>query len=82
MKKTDLPDSVTPAQRITQHIAGLADWRGPMLARLRTLIVAAEANITEEWKWETQVFALKGNVVAVGAFSDHVKLIFSRRVTE
>ena len=76
MKKTDLPESVTPAQRITQHIAGLADWRGPMLERLRKLILATDADITEEWKWETPVFALKGNVVAVGAFSDHVKLNF------
>ena len=32
----------------------------------------------EEWKWETPVFAAKGNVVAVAAFKDHVKLNFSR----
>ena len=30
----------------------------------------------EEWKWDTPVFAAKGNVVAVGAFKDHVKLNF------
>ena len=69
-------DSMTPSQRITNHIAELADWRGPMLARLRALILDAAPGIAEEWKWDTPVFACKGNVVATGAFKDHVKLNF------
>lgn len=69
-------DSMTPSQRITNHIAELADWRGPMLARLRALILDAAPNIAEEWKWDTPVYAYKGNVVATGAFKDHVKLNF------
>ena len=67
---------MTPAQRITNYITELADWRGPMLARLRALILEAAPNITEEWKWDTPVFAYKGDVVAVGAIKDHVKLNF------
>jgi len=47
-----------------------------MLARLRQLIHTAAPDINEEWKWETPVFAQKGNVVAIGAFKDHVKLNF------
>ena len=69
-------DSITPSQRITGYIAGLADWRGPLLARLRASILDAVPEIIEEWKWDTPVFAHKGNVVAAGAFKDHVKLNF------
>jgi len=76
MKKVDSQASMSPTQRITNHIAELADWRGPMIAHLRKLILAAAPELVEEWKWETPVFAHKGNVVAIGAFKDHVKLNF------
>jgi hypothetical protein len=68
--------SIAPSQLITNQIAGLPDWRGKLLARLRETIRAAAPDITEEWKWETAVWSLKGNVVAVGVFKDHVKLNF------
>ena len=68
--------AMTPSQRITDYIAGLEDWRGSMLARLRALILHAAPELVEEWKWETPVFSHKGNVVATGAFKDHVKLNF------
>ena len=68
--------ALTPSQRITNQIAGLADWRGQRLARLRELIHAAAPDIREEWKWETAVWTQKGNVVAAAAFKDHVKLNF------
>jgi hypothetical protein len=67
---------MSPSQRITHHIASLADWRGPLLARLRTLIIEADPALVEEWKWDTPVWSHKGNVVAIGAFQDHVKLNF------
>jgi len=76
MKTPESNDSNTPSQRITDYIAGLADWRGPMLTRLRASIHDAAPGIIEEWKWDTPVFAHKGNVVAAGAFKDHVKLNF------
>jgi hypothetical protein len=72
----DSKDTTTPSQRITNHIAELADWRGTMLARLRQLILEAEPAMVEEWKWETPVWSHNGNVVAAGAFKDHVKLNF------
>ncbi len=76
MNKADSQDGLKPSQRITNHIAELTDWRSPMLARLRELILDADPDMVEEWKWETPVFAHNGNVVAVGAFKDHVKLNF------
>ena len=69
-------DSLTPSQLITNQIAELAGWRGDLLARLRQLILAAAPGITEEWKWDTAVWSQKGNVVAAGAFKDHIKLNF------
>ena len=79
-----MPDSAafkggpTASQRITAQIAELNDWRGKMLADLRTLILAADSDITEEWKWNTAVWTRNGLVCAGGAFKDHVKLNFSK----
>jgi hypothetical protein len=69
-------DNLTPSQLITDQIAELAGWRGDLLARLRQLIHEAAPGITEEWKWDTAVWSQKGNVVAAGAFKDHLKLNF------
>src|SRR5438067_11496274 len=76
MKKADSKDTTTPSQRITNHIAELADWRGTMLAKLRQLILEADPAMVEEWKWDTPVWSHNGNVVAAGAFKDDVKLNF------
>ena len=76
MKKTDSKDDLTPSQQIDNHIKELADWRGKLLARLRKLILEASPELTEEWKWDTPVWSYKGNVVAGGAFKDHIKLNF------
>ena len=76
MKTSDSKDGLTPSQLITNQIAGLGDWRGPLLARLRELIHEAAPDITEEWKWDTAVWSQNGNVVAAGAFKDHIKLNF------
>jgi hypothetical protein len=46
--------------------------------RLRALIHEAHPEITEAWKWDTPVFAHDGNVCAIGAFADHVKVNFFR----
>jgi hypothetical protein len=76
MKKADPKHNLTPSQQIDKHIQELGDWRGTMLARLRKLILEAAPELTEEWKWDTPVWSYKGNVVAGGAFKDHIKLNF------
>ena len=40
------------------------------------MILAADPDIVEEWKWDTPVWSHKGNVVAAGIFQDHVKVNF------
>ena len=64
------------SDQITDYIKSLADWRGALLARLRTLILAADPSMLEEWKWGTPVWSHNGNVLAAGAFQAHVKLNF------
>jgi hypothetical protein len=64
------------SELIDKQIADLADWRGDLVSKLRVLIHEADPEIDEEWKWETGVWAHKGNVCAVGVFKDHVKLNF------
>lgn len=76
MKKTDSKDTMTASQHIDTYIKGLRDWRGEMVARLRKLILEADPDLAEEWKWDTPVWSSKGNVVAAGVFKDHVKLNF------
>jgi len=76
MKKANSTNGLTPSQRITNQITELTDWRGKMLERLRKMILAADPDIVEEWKWDTPVWSHKGNVVAAGIFQDHVKVNF------
>ena len=64
------------SDRVTNYIDELGDWRGKVLARLRKLIHDAAPDLIEEWKWNTPVWSYNGNVVAVGAFKDHVKVNF------
>jgi hypothetical protein len=76
MQKASSNEGMKASQLIANYITELADWRGDMLARLRKLILEADPDLAEEWKWDTPVWSRKGNVVAFGAFKDHVKLNF------
>ncbi len=67
---------MNPSERIDNQIVELADWRGLMVARLRQLILEADPDITEEWKWDTAVWSHQGLVCAVSAFKKTVKLNF------
>jgi hypothetical protein len=68
--------AMNASDQITRHIDDLADWRSEVLAQLRKLIREAAPDAIEEWKWNTPVWSQKGNLVAVGAFKDHVKINF------
>jgi hypothetical protein len=66
----------SPSENIDRFIVGLADWRGDLISRLRALINEAEPALKEDWKWDTPVWSSNGNVCAVGAFKDSVKINF------
>jgi hypothetical protein len=61
---------------IDQHIAKFTDWRGDLMAKLRTIINRADPSLKEEWKWDTPVWTSNGNVCAIVAFKESVKLNF------
>jgi hypothetical protein len=64
------------SELIDNRISEFGDWRGKMIARIRKLVHDAAPDIVEEWKWDTPVWTHTGNVLAVGAFQDHVKINF------
>jgi hypothetical protein len=69
-----------PASRlIDQRIRDLGGWRGETLARMRALILEADPEMTEEWKWMgTPVWSHHGIVCTGEAYTKVVKLTFAR----
>ncbi len=69
-----------PASRlIDQRIRDLGGWRGETLARMRALILEADPEMTEEWKWMgTPVWSHDGIVCTGEAYAKVVKLTFAR----
>jgi hypothetical protein len=64
---------------IDQRIRELGGWRGKTLARMRALILEADPEMMEEWKWMgTPVWSHHGNVCTGEAYSKVVKLTFAR----
>jgi hypothetical protein len=72
------PTLETPKASIDAKIAGLDDWRGPMLAKLRKLILGAAPGIVEEWKWATPVWSHDGIICTGETYKAVVKLTFAR----
>ncbi len=69
---------------IDQKIKELGDWRGKMLAKVRSIIHAADPEIVEEWKWAkatspgTPVFS-RGGIVCTGeTYKSVVKMTFAK----
>jgi hypothetical protein len=69
-----------PASRlIDQRIRDLGDWRGETLAQMRALILEADPEITEEWKWRgTPVWSHDGIVCTGESYKKVVKLTFAQ----
>jgi hypothetical protein len=69
-----------PASRlIDRRIRAVGGWRGETLARMRALILEADPEITEEWKWMgTPVWSHAGNICTGETYKQVVKLTFAR----
>ncbi len=64
---------------IDQRIADLGGWRGETLARMRALILAAEPEVIEEWKWMgTPVWSRHGILCTGETYKAVVKLTFAK----
>ena len=76
-KKADA--TVESASRlIDQRIRELDGWRGVTLARMRALILEADPEMTEEWKWSNPVWSHQGIVCTGEAYKKAVKLTFAQ----
>jgi hypothetical protein len=65
------------SEQIDQLIARTADWRGETLATLRKIILAADKEIVEEWKWMGSPVWSRDGIIAVGnPHKGKVKLTF------
>jgi hypothetical protein len=77
MKK--LASTESASALIDAKINELGDWRGKMLAKVRTIILEAEPEIVEEWKWRgTPVFSRSGIVCTGETYKSAVKLTFAK----
>jgi hypothetical protein len=64
------------SEQIDKYISGITDWRGEMITRLRQLVLEADPEVQEEWKWNSPVWWHNGNVCSASAFKKHVGLNF------
>jgi hypothetical protein len=78
MTKATTINNESPAQLIDARIAGLADWRGETLARVRAFIHQADPGVTEEWKWSVPVWSHAGIICTGEAYKKAVKLTFPK----
>jgi hypothetical protein len=82
MKKSGSKDGQgggSPSALIDARIKELSDWRGEMLARVRTLIKQADPEVVEEWKWRgVPVWEHAGIICTGETYKAVVKLTFAK----
>src|SRR5680860_574715 len=85
--KDDQPQSdESPPEPVDAGVAGLDDWRGEMLSRVRDLIKEADPEVAEEVKWRKPSNSMLGvpvwshdGIICTGeTYNDKVKLTFAR----
>ena len=68
---------MSASEQIDKLIARTADWRGETLASVRKIILAADNEIIEEWKWMGSPVWSRDGIIAVGnPHKGKVKLTF------
>jgi len=69
----------SPTQLIDQRINELNDWRGAMLARVRSVIKQADRHVVEEWKWRgVPVWSHDGIICTGETYKNVVKMTFAK----
>jgi hypothetical protein len=84
MTKSGASKDQSASDLISERIAGLRDWRGDTLRKMRTLIKEADTDVVEEWKWVkattpgTPVWSHDGIICTGESYKNAVKLTFAR----
>jgi len=81
---SDSTAAPSASEQIDARIAGLEDWRGETLSRMRKLIQEADPDVVEEWKWAKQsspgtpVWSHDGIICTGESYKAVVKLTFMK----
>lgn len=77
--------TVSPSEMIDERIRGLGDWRGEVLARVRTLVHRAIPEVVEDVKRRkpsnpmgVPVWSCAGMICTGESYNDKVKVTFAR----
>jgi hypothetical protein len=71
-------------EKIDAKIEELGDWRGELLARLRAVVLDADPQIVEEWKWAkatspgVPVWSRDGIICTGETYKNVVKMTFAK----
>ncbi len=77
-KNDEVPSGAAASKKIDAMLAQLGDWRGDTLTELRKLILEADPDVEEQWKWMgSPVWSNNGIYVVGNAHKSKVKLTFS-----
>jgi hypothetical protein len=69
----------SPSRLIDARIEELGDWRGEMLARIRSLFKQADPEVVEEWKWRgVPVWSHDGIISTGETHKSVVKMTFAK----
>jgi hypothetical protein len=69
----------SPSRLIDARIKELGDWRGDMVARVRSLIKEADPDVVEEWKWRgVPVWSHAGIICTGETYKTIVKMTFAK----
>lgn len=79
MKKSVSSVQQSASAMIDERVAGLGDWRGETLSRMREWIKEADPDVVEEWKWMgTPVWSHDGIICTGETYKAKVKLTFAK----
>jgi hypothetical protein len=84
MEKPESNEGESASERIDKMIAGLGDWRGETLSRMRKLVKEADRDVVEEVKWVkptspgTPTWSHDGIICTGETYKSVVKLTFAK----
>lgn len=66
------------SKQVDKLIRDTGDWRGEVMARIRKVILSADAGIVEEWKWMgTPTFSKNSVICIMNPHKGKVKVTFA-----
>ena len=78
MKSSEPATGKAASRLIDGRIRDVGGWHGETLARMRALILEADPDMTEEWKWNNPVWSHDGIICTGETYKKVVKLTFAK----